>query len=432
MAFWAGMLLLCAGCISQPWTFSHGEPLATSAAVDNLPVAGGGPAAASIPGSPGPAVVGPSYQPAPAAPAAVPDQRAAYPVAAASYAGPDVPTYRPPPGIGPAPNIQNAPPGIGAGSSMQNAPPGGSPVPPGTVAFEPMPADVNWLGAPPPDMLSPQPLAPGTIWQPPPGWDTAPIAAGGNPPCQPPVREPMLLAMWDREVPSIRCDFANYYSWPTAIEMAAGFGVGAVLANTDLDSKFTDWYQTRVRSKDSTYAANYIRPFGEGQYTIPVAVSLALLNDTGWLDDSPTWSTVGQWGDRVARAYLVGGPPMLAMQYITGGSRPDFADAHSSWRPFSASNGVSGDAFMSSCMFISAADMSDQLAWKGFFYACSFIVPWERVNNNDHYLSQAALGWWMGYVACQAVNNTELSKRNVMIVPLVGPEMTGVGVVFQH
>jgi hypothetical protein len=123
---------------------------------------------------------------------------------------------------------------------------------------------------------------------------------------------------------------------------------------------------------------------------------------------------------------------MLAAQYLTGGSRPSSTDSHSTWKPFSASNGVSGDAFMSTCLFVSAADMTDQLAFKVFFYACSFMVPWERIDQNQHFLSQAALGWWMGYLACRAVDQTELNKRNVMIVPIVSPEMSGVGVVFQH
>jgi hypothetical protein len=296
-----------------------------------------------------------------------------------------------------------------------------------------MPADVNWLAPSAPEMNPPQVAEPGTIWQPPPDSGLAPIPAGGNPPpCQPPVREPMLLAMWDREVPNVRCDYANYYSWLTAIELAAGLGVAAGLAESDLDGEFANWYQRHVHSAESGRVAHLIRPFGEGQYVIPAVVAVGLLDDTGWLDDRPVLSEIGQWGDRVMRAYLVGGPPMLAMQYITGGSRPTFANAHSSWKPFSASNGVSGDAFLSSCMFITAADMTDQCAWKGFFYACSFIVPWERIDLNDHYLSQAALGWWMGYLACQAVNNTELSKRNVMLVPMVSPQMTGVGVVYQR
>ena len=241
-----------------------------------------------------------------------------------------------------------------------------------------------------------------------------------------------VAAMWDREVPNICSDYANYYSWPNAIKLAAGFGIAAGLSSSDLDGEIATWYQTRIRTPETARIANFVRPFGEGQYTIPVAASLALLNDTGWLDDRPLLSEVGQWGDRVTRAYLVGGPPMLAMQYLTGGSRPRYAGGHSSWQPFSASNGVSGDAFMSSCMFISAADMTEQPLGKGFFYACSFVVPWERIDLNAHFLSQAALGWWMGYLACNAVNHTQLAKGHVMLVPLASPELTGVGVMYQH
>jgi hypothetical protein len=60
------------------------------------------------------------------------------------------------------------------------------------------------------------------------------------------------------------------------------------------------------------------------------------------------------------------------------------------------------------------------------------MVPWERIDQNQHFLSQAALGWWMGYLACNAVNHTELARRQVMIVPIVSPEMNGVGVVLQR
>ena len=60
------------------------------------------------------------------------------------------------------------------------------------------------------------------------------------------------------------------------------------------------------------------------------------------------------------------------------------------------------------------------------------MVPWERVDLNQHFLTQAALGWWMGYLACRAVNHTELADRHVMLMPMVTPEMTGVGLMFQH
>ncbi|MGA2067093.1 MAG: hypothetical protein ABSG86_19095 [Thermoguttaceae bacterium] len=303
------------------------------------------------------------------------------------------------------------------------------------------PPDPNLGPVPPPGGLGPGPLLAQEHWPAPnlypspapPGAPEGLLAPGGNPPTgQPAAKEPLLAAMWDREVPNICGDYANYYSLPNAIKLAAGLGIAAGLSSSDLDGEIATWYQTRIRTPGTDRVANFVRPFGEGQYTIPVAAGLALLNDTGWLDDRPVLSELGQWGDRVARAYLVGGPPMLAMQYLTGGSRPRDVGGHSSWQPFSASNGVSGDAFMSTCMFISAADMTEQPLGKGFFYACSFVVPWERIDLNAHFFSQAALGWWMAYLACDAVNSTERAKRHVTIVPLASPEMTGIGVMYQH
>ncbi len=394
LAFGWTLVAFGGGC-SQAWTFSRGEPLSTAMAVDNLPVRGP-PAAWPIPGPTGPAVARASYQPPLTAPGAVPDGRPPYPGPAAAYPGP-----------------------------------------PETMAMEPMGPATRWPPASQPETLSPG-VGPGPPWQPPPGWPMAPSSPDGNPPPdQPPqpapVREPMLLAMWNREFPNVWCDYRNYYSWPTTIGMAAGLGIAAGVANSDLDGEIQTWYQKQIRSPESDRIAAFWRPFGQGQYTIPVVGSLMLLNDTGWLDDRPVLSDVGEWGDRVSRAYLVGAPPMLAMQYLTGGSRPSSTNSHSSWQPFSANNGVSGDAFMSSCLFISAADMTDHIALKGFYYACSFMVPWERVNNNQHFASQAALGWWMGYLACRAVDETETGRHPAWTVtPITSPEITGMGMEYRH
>ena len=55
-----------------------------------------------------------------------------------------------------------------------------------------------------------------------------------------------------------------------------------------------------------------------------------------------------------------------------------------------------------------------------------------RINDNVHYLSQVWLGWWMAYLACDAVNKTESGKGPLMITPVCTPDMTGVGVIYQH
>jgi len=372
------------GC-AQPWKFSHGASLSATSS---------GPGGVAAAAGPGPATnAGSAPQPVlPQATPAAPGPQQAQPGSGqpVNYLGPSDPM------LGPTPLAGN----VGPGPAL---------------------ADEHW----PAPNLYPSPAPPGVLGP--------PLPPGGNPPAsQPPAGEPLLAAMWDRTFPNVCSDYTNYYSWPTAINLAAGLGIAAGVANTDLDGKIQTWYQTHIHSEESYRIAKFIRPFGEGQNTIPVAAGLALLDDTGWLDDRPVLSEIGQWGDRVARAYLVGAAPTLFMEYATGGSRPRYTDGHSWWRPFSASNGVSGDAFMSSCMWISAADMTEQPLGKGFFYACSFVVPWERIDLNGHFLSQAALGWWMGYLACDAVNHTQLAKGHVTLVPLASPEMTGVGVMYQH
>ena len=54
------------------------------------------------------------------------------------------------------------------------------------------------------------------------------------------------------------------------------------------------------------------------------------------------------------------------------------------------------------------------------------------MNDNMHFLSQAGLGWWMGYLACRAVDNTEFAHRQITIQPVIGPQMTGVGLMIER
>ena len=130
---------------------------------------------------------------------------------------------------------------------------------------------------------------------------------------------------------------------------------------------------------------------------------------------------VGRWGDRCLRSVLVGGPPVLALKYFLNGSRPE--DDHTSrWRPFdspSANGAVSGHAFISATAFLNAAMMTDNRAWKFAFYGASTMTAWSRINDRMHYFSQALMGWWLAWLAADAVNGTELCHRNFIVVPQV-------------
>ena len=115
-------------------------------------------------------------------------------------------------------------------------------------------------------------------------------------------------------------DYANYYTRDTLGEFVVILAPAAVFANSDWDADVGDWYQQHVRSDATNRAAAFFRPLGNGYYTIPVYVSAKFLGE--YFDDQPGMALLGEFGDRTTRALLVGGPPLLALQYLTGGGRP--------------------------------------------------------------------------------------------------------------
>lgn len=236
----------------------------------------------------------------------------------------------------------------------------------------------------------------------------------------------MRLGELGREVVT---DYKYYYSWPNAFCFLGGLSVDAVLANTQLDQNFQNWYQDDVRSSTTDQWAKFWKTFGEGSYMIPAAVGLGVVGSL--LDDNPIMATTGEYGWRVTRAYAVGGPPVLLMQWAIGAGRPSEGRG-SQWDPFQDTHGVSGHAFIGAVPFITAAQMSDPILVKGFFYACSVMPAWSRVNDNQHYLSQVVLGWWMAYMAAASVEQTEFQKHRFHAMPVASPNFTGVMMSWEH
>lgn len=230
----------------------------------------------------------------------------------------------------------------------------------------------------------------------------------------------------------VSLDYQHFYSGPSLLLAAAALGTGAVLANTSLDQHFQNWYQADVRSTGTNDFAKIAKEFGNGNIMIPVFAASAILGP--YLPSTAVGNTVGEWGDRCVRTVLVGGPPVLLLQWGLGASRPSDpgVDSHNSyWHPFNDTHGVSGHAFIGALSFINAAKMSDSILFKTLMYGLSTFPGWSRINDNDHYLSQVVLGWSFAYLAATAVDNSELSKRKFMIVPLPMENGMGVGAVCQ-
>ncbi|MEE9602381.1 MAG: phosphatase PAP2 family protein [Thermoguttaceae bacterium] len=239
-----------------------------------------------------------------------------------------------------------------------------------------------------------------------------------------------LRLLFGRMGNNIGQDYRNYYRCSTLRDLSLAVALAAPFANTSLDDDFDGWYQRDVRSSGTDDFASFWKTFGEGQIFIPAFAGLWLVG--GMLEDRPVMGAAGTFGGRATRAYLVGGPPMLLMQFCLGGGRPGEHAVGAQWRPFQDSNAVSGHAFIGAVPFITAAKMTENPWAKSALYICSTFTAWSRVNDHDHYLTQACLGWWMAYLACRAVDETDRSGHCFEVMPLVTPQMAGVAVMYQR
>ncbi|MCA9068590.1 MAG: hypothetical protein KDA84_06690 [Planctomycetaceae bacterium] len=230
-------------------------------------------------------------------------------------------------------------------------------------------------------------------------------------------------------VQNMLSDQSNYYSADSLAKLGAGFLVGGVMANTTIDEGIRRHFQASIRGASSDewfegLRAN--RELGNGLYTLPILT-------TAWaggrlFDGQPGAKPIGDWGERSLRTFVVGAPPMLAMQYLTGASRPGEKTSQSHWEPFQDINGVSGHSFMGAIPFINAAMLTDDPALKTLFYAGSSLAPLSRINDDAHYASQALLGWWMAYVAASAVDATMTGESSWRILPFPDSSVTGIAI----
>ncbi len=222
-------------------------------------------------------------------------------------------------------------------------------------------------------------------------------------------------------------DACNFYDRRTLLALGAGVAGHAILANTDIDESLRREYQERQRGAGTDEISEFFhshKTFGEGTFALPIYG--VALGSRYLFPDSGVANVTSEWGERSLRTFAVGVPPVLLLQYAIGASRPGETDHTSQWRPFEDSNGVSGHSFMGAIPFITAAKMTDRPLLKGAFYTASLLPGFSRFNDDDHYLSQVALGWWIAYLSASAVDDSFGLPPNMELV--AGPVADGDGV----
>ena len=233
---------------------------------------------------------------------------------------------------------------------------------------------------------------------------------------------------FSNEWQTVKDDYREFYSRDRLLHMGMAFGAGAIVANTHMDESFQKWYQTDIRGNTTDDIAGGVKNFGEWQYLIPASFGAAVLDK--FIDGEQYHSSIGRWGSRSARAYIVGTPMLLLTQALTGASRPSEGRG-SNWRPFDNTHGVSGHAFVGAVPFLTIARMNeDNRVVKYLFYGASTLTALSRINDNAHYLSQAGLGWFLAWEATDTVADRD-GRKKIAFTPMPVKDGSGVYVSMQ-
>ena len=215
---------------------------------------------------------------------------------------------------------------------------------------------------------------------------------------------------------AVTTDFGNFYlDRGNLTKLGIGVGVAAVFANTEMDQYIRDKYQSSTRSHVTDQATKIFNISGTELALIAVPVYVGTYGAGLWLHNP----TMVEWARKSVRATVVGGPALVFLAVATGGDRPTDGDSH--WNPFQNTHGVSGHTYIGAVPFITAAKMSGKTYQKAIFYGLSTFAGLARINDDEHYFSQVALGWYLAYLSCAVVEkgtDRQEGRVHVQLAPV--------------
>jgi len=246
-----------------------------------------------------------------------------------------------------------------------------------------------------------------------------------SPDAQEPAKpEPRPARGWfARTFDTVVADHAEFYDTGSMLALGGGLGLAALSSNSQLDRDIYEDVLPEWRTEEWTEFRDDVLPFGDGAYVLPTLAATAII--------APALGgeAIGEWGERSLRAILVGAPPVLALQRLIGAGRPDDPanTTSSEWEPLRHSNGVSGHAFIGSIPFLTVASMQDNIVVDGACYLGSTLVAGARLQGSRHYFSQVVIGWFLGYLAVEAVSDAASIRPDpaVAFVPVLGEDEVG-------
>ena len=219
-----------------------------------------------------------------------------------------------------------------------------------------------------------------------------------------------------RSYETLKTDFGNFYlDRGNLTRLGIGVGVAAVFANTNIDMYIRNKYQNSTRSHVTDQATKIFNISGS---EVALVLAPAYLGAYG-VGKGLHNPTMVEWATNSFRATIVGGPALLVLAAATGGDRP--TEGGSNWGAFNNFHGISGHTYFTAVPLITAAKMSENPYQKAALYVLSTFTGIGRINDDRHYFSQVALGWYLAYLSCAVVekgNDQREGRVHVQLAPV--------------
>ncbi len=230
----------------------------------------------------------------------------------------------------------------------------------------------------------------------------------------------------ERLADQIRADFRYHYSAKPLTEVAIGFGISALLANSNADAEIREYFQDELQNQTGDDLADLFTDVGDlaqPLYSMPIYFGAMWLGNY----NGEAETAAARWGANTLRAVLVGSPEFVTLAFVSGSQRPE--EGEPGWDPFDDNNGVSGHAFFGAVPIITAAKLTDRRWLRNSLYVTSTLPALARVYEDKHYFSQVFMGWWLAYAAARTIEQSNSGgKSPVRVLPLLVPDGGGLQV----
>lgn len=240
-------------------------------------------------------------------------------------------------------------------------------------------------------------------------------------PHQTPSRAPEPDTAFTRFVQHSINDYRNHYQPEALQDLLPPLLLAGSLANTNADQWIRDSWQEDMRNKTSDKLARVFLHVGDAAHnriSVPI-YSLTMLTSTYSGEESAD-SALATWGARSLRANILGGPQVLVLTYALGSHRPRTGD--SNWDSMNDNDGVSGHSFYGAVPLLTAARMVEHDGWRYGLYALSVMPAFSRINDDQHYTSQAIMGWSLAWLATRTVAGRHEDAEEFSFTPLLLPD----------